>query len=205
MRKILSVAMIGSFLFTACNNGDSSTGDASFDSSVVTNTKPVTQITDSPAVSTIVQPAQNTLQTLPAAATAVVPTTTVTTPTPTTTTATAPGMNPPHGQPGHRCDITVGAPLNSPPGKTATTAPATQPVVTSAAQPAVTSTPTTPPVKTAPGMNPPHGEPAHRCDISVGAPLNSPPAKTTTNKTATETKTSEAVPSSISIDTSKKQ
>ncbi len=29
----------------------------------------------------------------------------------------APGMNPPHGQPGHRCDIPVGAPLDSPPGK----------------------------------------------------------------------------------------
>src|SRR6188474_1027285 len=29
---------------------------------------------------------------------------------------TAEGMNPPHGQPGHRCDIAVGAPLNSPPG-----------------------------------------------------------------------------------------
>ena len=28
--------------------------------------------------------------------------------------ATAPGMNPPHGQPNHRCDIPVGAPLNSP-------------------------------------------------------------------------------------------
>ena len=29
----------------------------------------------------------------------------------------APGMNPPHGQPNHRCDIAVGAPLDSPPGK----------------------------------------------------------------------------------------
>ena len=27
----------------------------------------------------------------------------------------ASGMNPPHGQPGHRCDIAVGAPLNSKP------------------------------------------------------------------------------------------
>ncbi len=205
MRKILSVAIIGSFLFTACNNGDSPTGDTAFDSSVVTQTKTEAQITDSPAVSTIMQPAQNTLQTLPAATTATLPTTTVATPTPTTTTATAPGMNPPHGQPGHRCDITVGAPLNSPPGKTATTAPATQPVVTSTAQPAVTSTPTAPPVKTAPGMNPPHGEPGHRCDITVGAPLNSAPAKPTTTKTATETKTSEAFPASISTDTSKKQ
>ena len=29
----------------------------------------------------------------------------------TTQTQTAPGMNPPHGQEGHRCDIAVGAPL----------------------------------------------------------------------------------------------
>ena len=35
---------------------------------------------------------------------------------------TARGMNPPHGQPNHRCDIAVGAPLNSPPGPTATPA-----------------------------------------------------------------------------------
>jgi hypothetical protein len=28
-----------------------------------------------------------------------------------TTVATAPGMNPPHGQTGHRCDIAVGAAL----------------------------------------------------------------------------------------------
>src|SRR5687767_6672016 len=28
---------------------------------------------------------------------------------------TAAGLNPAHGQPGHRCDITVGAPLNSKP------------------------------------------------------------------------------------------
>lgn len=29
--------------------------------------------------------------------------------------ATAAGMNPPHGQPNHRCDISVGAPLDSKP------------------------------------------------------------------------------------------
>jgi hypothetical protein len=28
-----------------------------------------------------------------------------------TSTSTPPGMNPPHGQEGHRCDIAVGAPL----------------------------------------------------------------------------------------------
>src|SRR4051812_3950367 len=30
-----------------------------------------------------------------------------------TTVTTASGMNPPHGLPGHNCDIPVGAPLNS--------------------------------------------------------------------------------------------
>lgn len=78
------------------------------------------------------------------------------------------GLNPAHGEPGHRCDIPVGAPLNSPPGQE----PSIQ------AQPTInTSTPPAPPVKTqpattAPGMNPPHGEPGHDCSIAVGAPLN---------------------------------
>jgi hypothetical protein len=94
---------------------------------------------------------------------------------------TAPGMNPPHGQPGHRCDISVGAPLNSKPAAPAT--PAT--VTTTPAQPQVTmkEVPTT--TKTAPGMNPPHGEPGHRCDIAVGAPLNSKPAAPATVTTTT--------------------
>lgn len=84
---------------------------------------------------------------------------------------TAPGMNPPHGQPGHRCDISVGAPLNSKPA-----APATTTGTTVSGQPQVTMTEVPTKVKTAPGMNPPHGEPGHRCDIAVGAPLNSKPA-----------------------------
>ncbi len=90
---------------------------------------------------------------------------------------TAPGMNPPHGQPNHRCDIAVGAPLNSKP------APATTPAATAAAQPQVVMTEVPNKVKTAPGMNPPHGEPNHRCDIAVGAPLNSKPAPTPTTVT----------------------
>ena len=78
------------------------------------------------------------------------------------------GLNPAHGQPGHRCDIPVGAPLNSP-------APSAQP----ANAPQVQMNPVQDPVSapqqtvTAPGMNPPHGEPGHRCEIPVGAPLNS--------------------------------
>jgi hypothetical protein len=79
--------------------------------------------------------------------------------------ASAAGLNPEHGKPGHRCDIAVGAPLNSKPNATA------------ASQPKVTSTPVITPVK--PGMNPQHGQPGHRCDIAVGAPLNSKPTTTT--------------------------
>jgi hypothetical protein len=89
--------------------------------------------------------------------------------------ATAVGMNPPHGQPNHRCDIAVGAPLNSPVARQ-TTAPSTTPVNISANQPATTVT--------APGMNPPHGQPNHRCDIAVGAPLNSKPAANTSTPVA---------------------
>jgi len=82
---------------------------------------------------------------------------------------TANGINPAHGQPGHRCEIAVGAPLDSKPApKTAAPAVATTAVPASA---------TVSPVgdKVAPGMNPAHGQPGHRCDIAVGAPLNSKP------------------------------
>ena len=92
-------------------------------------------------------------------------------------TTTAPGMNPPHGQPGHRCDIAVGAPLNSPKG---VTQPA-QVTPTSIKAPTNIAAPTT----TAPGMNPPHGQPGHRCEIAVGAPLNSQPATVTQSGTTT--------------------
>lgn len=84
---------------------------------------------------------------------------------------TAAGMNPPHGQPGHRCDIAVGAPLASAPApKGAASIAAVNPTTGKAGD--------AKPIKTAPGMNPPHGEPGHRCDIAVGAPLTSAPAKT---------------------------
>jgi hypothetical protein len=85
----------------------------------------------------------------------------------------AKGMNPPHGQPGHRCDIAVGAPLNSAPAKAAPTTTAPGAAITKQINPtALSSTPT------APGMNPPHGQPGHRCEIAVGAPLSSAPAAT---------------------------
>lgn len=77
------------------------------------------------------------------------------------------GMNPEHGLPGHRCDIAVGAPLNSSPGNT--TAPAPSPA------PVMTTNPTPAPVMNIPGAvgkaNPPHGQPGHDCAVAVGAPL----------------------------------
>lgn len=93
--------------------------------------------------------------------------------------------NPAHGQPNHRCDIAVGAPLNSAPNKTST--PVGQTNVQPQATQAITSKMTTPKVVTAKGMNPPHGEIGHRCDIAVGAPLNS---KATVNTTASVQPTS---------------
>lgn len=84
------------------------------------------------------------------------------------------GINPAHGQPNHRCDIAVGAPLNSVANGSQTSETVTmngsqQVVATSQAvsQPSVVKT------DTAKGMNPPHGAKNHRCDIAVGAPLNS--------------------------------
>lgn len=81
-------------------------------------------------------------------------------------------LNPAHGQPGHRCDISVGAPLDSKPVAASTpqtnSISTTQPPVTVNTQPATQQ-------PTAPGMNPPHGQPGHRCDIAVGAPLDSKP------------------------------
>lgn len=86
------------------------------------------------------------------------------------------GINPAHGQPGHRCDIAVGAPLNSAPTQQAQATQAQTVQVNPTQQKMVTTTAAAP-VKVAKGMNPPHGQPGHRCDIAVGAPLNSPPAK----------------------------
>lgn len=97
--------------------------------------------------------------------------------------------NPPHGQPGHRCDIPEGQPLNVTPqqiGNVQTVqVPQNQSVVINPAQMKMSTPPQK--VQTAPGMNPPHGEPGHRCDIAVGAPLNSNPSTTQNTAVAQNT------------------
>ncbi len=88
----------------------------------------------------------------------------------------AAGMNPQHGQPGHRCDIAVGAPLNSAaatPASATTTQQSSQTQNAPAATYTVNNTaPSAEVTPTAEGMNPPHGQPGHRCEIAVGAPLD---------------------------------
>jgi hypothetical protein len=92
---------------------------------------------------------------------------------------TAAGMNPPHGQPGHRCDIPVGQPLNSAPTQAGAQNINVNPngqtiqIDPNSLQKSGNGNATS---ATAPGMNPPHGQPGHRCDIPVGQPLNSKPA-----------------------------
>jgi hypothetical protein len=77
------------------------------------------------------------------------------------------GLNPEHGKPGHRCDIAVGAPLNSQPAATTAAAPKVQ------ATQVATPTPTTTPTGPKPKLNPAHGQPYHDCSIKVGDPLKS--------------------------------
>lgn len=98
-------------------------------------------------------------------------------------------MNPPHGQPFHRCDIPVGSPL---PQNSAAPANASANVKGTEISPAEKNTANVTNAQAintgVPELNPPHGQPYHRCDIPVGSPLNAaPPAKTTPviNRTGT--------------------
>lgn len=71
-------------------------------------------------------------------------------------------LNPVHGAPGHRCEIAVGAPLNSAP--TQGSAPLSpQPTQQMPATPATNGA--------GAKLNPEHGLPGHDCKLPVGAPL----------------------------------
>lgn len=94
------------------------------------------------------------------------------------TNSAKPALNPAHGEPHHRCDIAVGAPIDSQPA-----AQNAAPQMTPQAVPAnafntnpiaPTNAPSAAPVTATgpkPALNPAHGEPHHRCDLEVGAPL----------------------------------
>lgn len=97
--------------------------------------------------------------------------------------STPAGINPPHGELNHRCDIAVGAPLNTAGSGGTSLQPASLQSTQTVSSPQTVTAKTV----TAKGMNPPHGETNHRCDIAVGAPLNSKPASTTTTSSESST------------------
>ncbi|RKS55546.1 hypothetical protein BC962_0510 [Gillisia mitskevichiae] len=76
---------------------------------------------------------------------------------------TTAALNPVHGEPGHRCDLPVGAPLD-------------QAASTSLQQNGTIQNPNVSPVRVnggdTPAVNPPHGQPGHDCSKPVGADLN---------------------------------
>lgn len=92
-------------------------------------------------------------------------------------------FNPPHGQPGHNCGLAVGAPLN----QTAAVKPQQ-----ASAQTQAVATPVTTPKNISKNLNPAHGMPNHRCDIAVGASLDSKPIQKATVINPKENKSLEA-------------
>lgn len=94
------------------------------------------------------------------------------------TTSGKPALNPEHGQPFHRCEIPVGAPIDSAPAQN--TAPQVNPQqnlssnsfnTTPISSSAVPSPAPVQAIGPKPANNPAHGEPHHRCDLQVGVPL----------------------------------
>lgn len=177
MKKIAFSILLAGLMVSSCNNSDSSADTSvAFDSSLAKSASPAA-VTAPVTVPDSAAAIQNMGQVSAPVVNTAVP----------AGNATGAGLNPAHGQPGHRCDIAVGAPLNSAPSKTTTSVNTTPSATPVSIQPSVAA----PAAKTAPGMNPAHGQPGHRCDIAVGAPLNSAPAKPAA--TVTPAKTDEKV------------
>jgi hypothetical protein len=156
MQKIFGISVVA-LLLVSCNQ---SGGVRSVESTpaplttTYTNTPPATSDSAKPVVITS-QPA---LPTLPGA----------------NNNVSTVALNPKHGEPGHRCDILVGAPLNSPPGNTVpptVTNSNPAPVMMNNTQPA--TQPAALPSNKAVTLNPPHGQPGHDCSVLVGQPLKS--------------------------------
>ncbi len=180
MKNILTTLVLASLLFTSCKkeetNEVATTDEVTTDATaVVTDSIATASAASTPQTGTNINSVMYNQPTTGSTVTSV--------PAPQPTKTIAKGMNPAHGQPGHRCDIEVGMPLNSPPGKKS--ANIIQPTVTkaNAVTPAMinqANAPTTDaikpatdaaPVVTAPGMNPPHGQEGHVCGAGVGEPL----------------------------------
>jgi len=171
MKRMAGLILVLTFAVMSCNSDD---GENRMNDIQAPASTPV----ESNSTNNITQPANT-------GATDVPVTTVQPVSTPTTATAGGAGLNPEHGKPGHRCDIPVGSPLDSKPTvpQTATTTSSRQtPQTITTNAVTVPTTATT----TAPGMNPAHGQPGHRCDIPVGSPLNSKPVTGTPAQTTTD-------------------
>lgn len=82
-----------------------------------------------------------------------------------------PTVNPAHGQPFHDCNVAVGAALPPLPGQPAQRVQPVQSVLSTPTQ-AIPSIQNAVPAKPGVKLNPAHGQPGHKCEIAVGAPLS---------------------------------
>ena len=170
MKKIfVSACILATLIFVACSGNDSKAYDESLPAT--TSTKPVTPLTINDTL------LSDTGSVRPAAQVTMPTTTAPKTTTLSGNTATAKaGLNPAHGQPGHRCDIAVGASLSTP---VAASTPQVNSVTSNTTTPsAQISTPSTSPISKPSALsagsgklNPPHGQPGHDCAVEVGKPL----------------------------------
>lgn len=170
MKKLVILSLVIASGFTACESNDEETTTETISTTkMVTPPPPPAPVT--PAADTaLARRANPNVTQIPVQQ----PVTQV--PPPPINIASAPKLNPAHGQPGHRCDISVGAPL---PTGGAPTAAAAQAATVPQPQPVQMTVPPPPPpvMRATPStagkmLNPAHGQPGHRCDIAVGAPLN---------------------------------
>lgn len=180
MKNVYIIAcFIAAFILGACGGSDS----PAYDNSLVpaNATKPVTPVTiadtllsdtakTTAAINTT--PVVTQSQAVPAKTTAAISTTPAVQSRAVPAKITA-GLNPAHGQPGHRCDISVGAPLNSPVQNISSPQVQSSPVTpTPVIQQPVVSGQKSSSIGTGSGkINPPHGQPGHDCAVAVGAPL----------------------------------
>ncbi|HRO43004.1 MAG TPA: hypothetical protein PL009_09230 [Flavipsychrobacter sp.] len=158
MKLLFSASMLAILSFTACDSNEPKT--TSEEDAMLLNTAtsaaPGSAAALGGSITPVATPSGSTPQSVTAPATQAA--------------KTAAGVNPPHGQPSHRCDIAEGAPLDGAPAN------AQQPnagvTVTPAAKEVQKTNQSQPGTTPASGTNPAHGEQGHRCDIAVGAPLN---------------------------------
>lgn len=167
MKRIIFAAILTVTVLNACQNPEEE------------NTATTPDTASAPAASNPIPDSQNLVSPTPTQPIVPPPPPTPVlenTPPPVPIAGASPKVNPAHGLPGHRCDLQVGAPLPQAGSVSATqvvpAAPSGQagPTVQSIVAPPPPNTGS--PISGSKKVNPAHGQPGHRCDIAVGAPLN---------------------------------